>query len=187
MNSVLAVQLKRLGDLVLTTPALGILRELYPAAKFTLLIDRHSGALAPAVAGVDQVWVYKGTKPVWIDLLKSRFDLCLDFTGNDRSALVSLLSKAPRRVGFGFVARRPIRSWAYTQLVSSPPREKHTVDHYLDLIRSLKAVDSEAGIALLISEQTKSGVSRLMSELSLPSIRDQHGERTIGWQTVGRR
>jgi ADP-heptose:LPS heptosyltransferase len=167
MNSVLVVQLKRLGDLVLTTPALGILRDLYPEAKITLLVSRHARALIPAIAGVDQVWVYKGTMPVWLDLLKSRFDLCLDFTGNDRSALVSLLSKASRRVGFSFVARRPIRSWAYTQLVHSPVREKHTVDHYLDLIRSLKTFDSDPGIALRLPEQTKSAVSELMSGLPL--------------------
>ena len=169
MNSVLAVQLKRLGDLVLTTPALSILRKLYPAAKITLLIDRHSRSMAPAIVGVDQVWVYKGAKPVWIDLLKNRFDLCLDFTGNDRSALVSLLSKASMRLGFGFVAKRPIRSLAYTRLVPSPVRERHTVDHYLDLIRPLNAFDSEADIVLRLPEQTKNAVSGLMNELFLPS------------------
>jgi ADP-heptose:LPS heptosyltransferase len=168
MSSILVVQLKRLGDLVLTTPALGILRKLYPAAKITLLIDRHSRALASAIVGVDQVWVYKGAKLVWIDLLKNGFDLCLDFTGNDRSAMVSLLSKAPRRLGFSFVARRPIRSLAYTQLVPSPVRERHTVDHYLDLIRSLKAFDSEPDIAISLPEQIKKAVPGLMSQLSLP-------------------
>jgi ADP-heptose:LPS heptosyltransferase len=169
MNSVLVVQLKRLGDLVLTTPALSILRKLYPAAKITLLIDRHSRALAPAIVGVDHVWVYRGTKSIWTNLLKTRFDLCLDFTGNDRSALVSLLSKAPRRIGFKFLVRRPIRSWAYTELIPSPARDKHTVDHYLDLIHSLATFDSEVDIALRLPDQTKSTVSRLISELSLPS------------------
>jgi len=112
MNSVLVVQLKRLGDLLLTTPALGTLRKLYPKAKITLLIDRHSRHLAPAITGVDQIWVFRGTKSIWMNLIKTRFDLCLDFTGNDRSALFSVLSKAPRRIGFSFVARRAIRSWA---------------------------------------------------------------------------
>jgi heptosyltransferase III len=169
MNSVLVVQLKRLGDLVLTTPALSILRKLYPAAKITLLIDRHSRAMAPAIAGADQVWVYSGAKSVWMNFLKSRFDLCLDFTGNDRSALFSFLSKAPKRVGFSFLARRPIRSWAYTQLVSSPTRDKHTVDHHLDLIRSLATFDSDADISLHLPEQTKNRLSQLIRELSLPS------------------
>jgi ADP-heptose:LPS heptosyltransferase len=169
MNSVLVIQLKRLGDLVLTTPALSLLRKLYPTTKITLLIDRHSRALAPAITGVDQIWVYRGTKSIWMNLLQTRFDLCLDFTGSDRSALFSLLSKAPKRIGFSFLAKRPIRSWAYTQLVFSPVRDKHTVDHYLDLIRSLATFESGVDITLHLPEQTKNSVSFLKRELSLHS------------------
>ena len=33
MNSILVVQLKRLGDVILTTPALNALRKLYPEAR----------------------------------------------------------------------------------------------------------------------------------------------------------
>ena len=169
MKSVLVVQLKRLGDLLLTTPALGILRELYPKAKITLLIDRHSRALAPAIAGVDQIWVFRDTKSVWIKLIKTGFDLCLDFTGNDRSALFSFLSRAPRRIGFSFIAKRAIRPWAYSQLVLSPVRDKHTVDHYLDLVRSLATFDSEPDISLQVPAQIKNSVTRLSGELSLPT------------------
>ena len=169
MNSVLVVQLKRLGDLLLTTPALGTLRELYPKAKITLLIDRHSRALAPAIAGVDQIWVFKGAKAIWMNLIKTGFDLCLDFTGNDRSALFSFLSKAPRRIGFSFIAKRSIRLWAYSQLVFSPVRDRHTVDHYLDLVRSLAAFDSEPDISLHVPAQTKRSVTLLSNALSLPA------------------
>jgi ADP-heptose:LPS heptosyltransferase len=169
MNSVLVVQLKRLGDLVLTTPALNILRKLYPTAGITLLIDRHSHALAPAIAGVDQIWVSRGPEPVWANLLKARFDLCLDFTGNDRSALFSFFSKAPRRIGFSFLAKRPFRSLAYTELVPSPVRDKHTVDHYLDLVHSLANFDSGADITLQLPDQIRESVSLLSNEFSLPA------------------
>jgi hypothetical protein len=39
MNSILVVQLKWLGDVILTTPALDALRKSYPKAQITLLID----------------------------------------------------------------------------------------------------------------------------------------------------
>jgi len=169
MNSVLAVQLKRLGDLVLTTPALNLLRKLYPASEITLLIDLHSHALAPAIAGVDQIWVHRGPKSIWMNLLKAGFDLCLDFTGNDRSALVSLFSKAPRRIGFSFLARRPFRSLAYTRLVSSPVREKHTIEHYLDLVRSLANSDSGSDITLRLPDRVRQSVVLLSNEFSLPA------------------
>src|SRR6516162_988324 len=169
MNSVLVVQLKRLGDLVLTTPALNILRKLYPRAEITLLIDWHSHALAPAIAGVNQIWAYRGPNSIWINLFKAGFDLCLDFTGNDRSALVSLFSKAPRRIGFSFLARRPFRSLAYTRLVSSPVREKHTIEHYLDLVRSLANSDSGSDITLRLPDRVRQSVVLLSNEFSLPA------------------
>ena len=168
MNAILVIQLKRLGDLVLTTPALSILRRVYPAAKITLLIDRDSRALAPAIPAVDQVWIYRYSKSFWINLFKARFDLCLDFTGNDRSALFSLLSKAPKRIGFGFVARRPIQPWAYSQLVPSSVRDRHTVDHYLDLMRPFADFDSDVKIELHLPRQARNTVAELINGLSLP-------------------
>jgi len=139
MKSVLAVQLKRLGDLILTTPALLALRQTMPQARITLLIDRYSEELAPALPMVDEIFIYdrKRSLPIWLKLLFREYDYCLDFTGNDRSALVAFFSKAAERVSFSFVARQRHRSWIYTDLVSSSVRDLHTIDHYLDLSRFL--------------------------------------------------
>ena len=49
MKSILIVQLKRLGDLILTTPALAALREKHPGSQVTLLIDQYSRDLVPAL------------------------------------------------------------------------------------------------------------------------------------------
>src|SRR5258708_19896295 len=135
MKLVLAVQLKRLGDLILTTPALVALRQTMPQARITLLIDRYSEELAPALSMVDEIYTYdrKRSLPIWLKLLFREYDYCLDFTGNDRSALVAFFSKAPDRVSFSFVARRRHRAWIYTDLVSSSVPDLHTIDPYLSL------------------------------------------------------
>jgi ADP-heptose:LPS heptosyltransferase len=94
MKSILIVQLKRLGDLILTTPALAALREKHPGSQVTLLIDQYSRDLAPALQHIDEVLVYerKRSFPIWFQLLRREFDLCIDCTGTDRSALISFLS-----------------------------------------------------------------------------------------------
>ena len=157
MNSILVIQLKRLGDVILTTPALRELRKLYPQAHITLLLDQHSAAVAPAIVDVDEIWIYNRNASfnLWLDLVRRGFDLCLDFTGNDRSALVSFLSKAAQRIGFSFVAKRAARSWVYTHLVQSPVREKHTADHYIDLIRFLGDFVPESGVSLRLTESVE--------------------------------
>ena len=171
MNSILVVQLKRLGDVILTTPALDALRKSYPKARITLLIDHHSSELAPAITDVDEVWIYqrKASFRLWLDLVRCGFDLCLDFTGNDRSALVTFLSKAAQRIGFSFVAKRPIRSWVYTRLVQSPVREKHTVDHYMDLVRSLGSSGlAVAHVSLRLPDSVERSAETLRREIGLP-------------------
>lgn len=47
---ILVVQLKRLGDLVLTTPALAALRQQKPGCRITLAVSRSSADLLPLVA-----------------------------------------------------------------------------------------------------------------------------------------
>lgn len=171
MNSILVVQLKRLGDVILTTPALNALRKLYPEARITLLIDYHSAELAPAIADVNEVLIYNRNASfnLWLDLVRRGFDLCLDFTGNDRSALVSFFSKAAQRVGFSFVAKRAIRSWVYTHLVQSVVREKHTVDHYFDLVRSLgDSGSATGGISLRLPDSVERSAETLRREIGLP-------------------
>src|ERR1700733_10567671 len=170
MNSILVIQLKRLGDVILPTPALQDLRKLYPQAQITLLLDKHSAAVAPAIADVNEIWIYNrnASFTLWFDLVRRGFDLCLDFTGNDRSALVSFFSKAVQRVGFSFVARRAARSWGYTDLVQSPVREKHTADHYLDLIRFLGDFGSERVLSLHLPEGIERSAEKLRRQLGVP-------------------
>jgi ADP-heptose:LPS heptosyltransferase len=169
MKSVLAVQLKRLGDLILTTPALVALRQAMPQAKITLLIDRYSEELVPALPMVDEIWTYdrRRSLPIWLKLLFREYDYCFDFTGNDRSALVAFLSKAADRVSFSFVARRRHRAWIYTDLVSSSVRDLHTIDHYLDLSRFIGFSGPTPEPTINLPEDVIRAVPEILREIDL--------------------
>ena len=53
---VLAIQLKRIGDLILTTPALSALAA--SGARISLLVDSGCASLLPAIDGLDEKLVY---------------------------------------------------------------------------------------------------------------------------------
>ncbi len=135
---ILALQLKRIGDLVLTAPALAVLRRRFPAARITLAVGEGCAELLPAIPGIDER-LAGSNWTTWRRLISTRFDVCLDFTGNDRSAFFTLLSRARQRVAFESVKRSRTRALAYNRLVDSPVREHHTIDHYLHLLRGLDA------------------------------------------------
>ena len=137
---ILALQLKRIGDLILTTPALAALRQAIPEARISLVVADACGELLPAIEGLDRGLVFQRQEwntEVWKTAFATRFDACLDFTGNDRSALLTGLSMARRRLTFDWVQKSKWRALSYRQFIGSPVRERHTVDHYLDLARAL--------------------------------------------------
>ena len=166
---ILAIQLKRLGDLVLTTGALRSLRQAYPAAQVCLLIDEYAEELAPAIEGVDETWVYRRKRilGLWPRLVGASFDVCLDFTGTDRSALATFLSKAPKRIGVRKRGQRPLRDWVYNASATSGVRDVHTVDLYLDVVRQLNGAAPPAEPSLRLPEAVITSAHGLVQELGV--------------------
>ena len=151
---VLALQLKRIGDLILTTPALAAVREAFPKARISLVVADACGELLPAIEGIERGLVFRRRElntGVWKAAFANRFDACLDFTGNDRSALLTGLSMARRRLTFEWVRKSKWRALSYHQFIASPVRERHTVDHYLDLARGLGGDLEEPEIGAMAS------------------------------------
>jgi ADP-heptose:LPS heptosyltransferase len=136
---ILALQLKRIGDLVLTTPALRALRTAWPDANITLGVMDGTAALLAAIPFAQSGIVFgrgRGWTP-WQQVLAGGWDMCCDFTGNDRSALATALSRAKKRVGFEWVRRNRLRALAYNAWSPSKVREVHTARHYLDLVAAV--------------------------------------------------
>ena len=165
---ILALQLKRIGDLILTTPALWALRQNLPKAHIVLAIDSGCREMIPALDFVDEVLVHERhgqNSRVWRHLLLRHYDLCLDFTGTDRSALFGVLSKAGRRITFEWVQRSRFRHIFYKQFVASSVRENHTVDHYLHLLRALDIpLPANAPIVLHLPEWAPRKARQLLAE-----------------------
>src|SRR5271154_3289448 len=126
---VLVLQLKRIGYLILTAPALWALRENLPKAHIVLAVEGGSRELLPAIDYVDNTLVYErrgDNGHLWRHLLLRHYDVCLDFTGTDRSALFTVLSKAGRRITFEWVQRSRFRHVFYNEFIASSVRENHT-------------------------------------------------------------
>ena len=133
MPGLLVLQLKRIGDAVLTAPALGALRAAWPEARITLVLAGAAGELGPLFTGADEVLVWQASGlnlPLLHRVQELSPGLVLDFTGTDRSALLSLISGAPVRAGYGKFAGGLLRSIACTVTCEAPVRELHTIDFH---------------------------------------------------------
>jgi len=122
-KSILVIQLRRLGDVILTTPALEALKKRYPSAKLDFLVEAPG---AEAVAGhpaIDEILTYDAEGPAqalrWaLKIRARRYDWVIDFLANPRTALITVLSGATVRAGPAHVARR----WAYNHRMLQPDR-----------------------------------------------------------------
>jgi predicted lipopolysaccharide heptosyltransferase III len=138
---ILLLQLKRIGDLILTTPAIAALRQTYPDPHITLAVSNECAQLLPAIWNVNRVLIARrNLRDVAMvsSVAGKRFDYCVDFTRNDRSAFLTLLSGARRRVASYRVREQSkTRARVYTDLVGVRVRDMHTIDYNLALLDPL--------------------------------------------------
>ncbi|PZR78473.1 MAG: hypothetical protein DLM52_02855 [Chthoniobacterales bacterium] len=95
----------------------------------------------PAIRQVDQTFVFKrGVRDLIVSrkLRASGFDCVIDFTRNDRSASLALLSGAPQRIVTDRLRRKsPVRARVYTEFADCAMPKMHTVDYNLALLHPL--------------------------------------------------
>ncbi len=177
---ILLLQLKRIGDLILTTPAVRCLRDQFPDARLALVADSSCASLLGCIA-VDERWTYTkgagssglfGRGPnAWLGqgLLASGADWVVDFTGNDRSACLATFSFSKRRVTFERFRRKAFRQYLYTDFVQSSVRERHTADHYTDLLLPLGVRRENVSLDLRLSDQHLAEARELLAKAGVPN------------------
>jgi predicted lipopolysaccharide heptosyltransferase III len=149
---ILLIQLKRIGDLILTTPAIAAIRDALPTAKISLAVSRDGEQLLPAISGVERAFVMRGNlldAPKWLGVGSRRFDYCVDFTHNDRAAYLALASGARHRITAKYVElQSKVRSRFYNRLLPCPVRVLHTIDYHLALLEPLGIRDASRELRL---------------------------------------
>ncbi len=137
---ILVLQLKRIGDAILTAPALGTLRAALPDAQITLVLAGAAAPLGRAFAMVEQTLGYQAgaeARACWKRVLLGKYDAVLDFSGTDRSATLARLSRAPLRIGYAKDVKNWLRRRAYTALSEASVRHLHTIDLHHALVARL--------------------------------------------------
>src|SRR4029450_11829727 len=78
-------------------------RANFPSAQMTLAISSESADFLPAIPNVNRILLVRRNLrdlALFLRLARERFDYCIDFTRNDRSALLAFLSGARKRIDY---------------------------------------------------------------------------------------
>lgn len=134
----LIIQLRRLGDVLLTTPVIDVLKEHFPDAQVDFLTEEAFVDVLVDNPKLSTIFILN--KDSWHEQLtllrrirKNKYDYVLDFFGNPRSSWWSFFSGAKKRVGYTY----PVRQYLYNIRVTPDPRPKYVIDFKMDLLKPL--------------------------------------------------
>lgn len=141
VRKILLIRLRRIGDVVLTTPAVTLLRQEFPEAEIAYIVDEPYRDLVEGHPSLDTIIVLPRKLGIR-DFLrrlrrirKSRYDVLIDFHGGPRAALITLLSKAKRKFGYRIKYKHLIYDFA----VPRKPEKgfMHSAEGHIGLVKAL--------------------------------------------------
>lgn len=157
ITSVLIIQLAGLGDMVLATPAVHALRQLYPAASLSLLTNSRSAEIISGCPDIDEVFVLRGITNLFktAGFLRGRhFDIVINL-----ARLYSLAGVMKMFVLFCLIhgkywVGRDTDGKGFFYHLKIPEKlndQKHEAESKLDIMRALGAAVNEVNFYLKFS------------------------------------
>jgi len=131
VGSILCIRIDRMGDLVITIPALKAIKENFKGARVVLLVKKDNERLAKMMPYADEVLIYEGF-PAFLKKIKSRrFDIAVDFLMDYtvRTTFLAYASGAGIKAGFDILGRG-----RFYDISFAPEPENKTTSEYTSLL-----------------------------------------------------
>lgn len=163
-NKILIVRLDRLGDFILTLPAIKAIKNNFPQAKISLLVRPFLKEFAASLPYISQVFVYNPNEvflkklKLFKNLRRQKFDLAIDFmyAPDIKPALFTLLSGAKQRIGFGI----GLKSFFLTKIVPRTKHLKYEGERHLDIIYAMGLKISPKSFKIELNQKVVSQVKK---------------------------
>lgn len=184
--NILIVKLSAIGDVIHTLPALAGLRDLYPGAHITWVVEESASGLLKNHPYLDSLLISR--RKQWskdlrsgrliaagrdirsfLKTLRSRpYDLVIDFHGLFKSSMLVFLSRGKRKLGYDSL--QELSGLFLTEKIYED-MTKHAVDRYLDFLSYLGAENQPARFVLPRDKAAEDSVRNL---LKMHHLEDKH-------------
>ena len=175
-RNILVVRTDRIGDVVLTTPAIKALREEYPGARISILVTPATWDLVYGNPYIDEILVddrslqHKGIFGFWRlarEIRTKQFDLAIIYHTKRRYNLACYFGGISYRLGyknekFGFLLSNPVND----------PRvsgNKHEAEHCLDLLKIIGINKEEMDMFVPLQKDAEDWADNWLKEHNLRS------------------
>ena len=176
--NILIVKLSAVGDVIHTLPSLAALRRLYPEAHITWAVEEAAADIVRNHPDLDRVLVsrrkawqkaikrgslrepLRGIRTFIADLRDRDYDVVIDFHGLFKSAVLVLLSRGRRKIGYD--SFQEMSGLFYSEKIRED-MSKHAVDRYLDFPLHLGAVPGKREFRIATGPENKRKVDELLA------------------------
>jgi heptosyltransferase-1 len=174
------IQPSRIGDIVFSLPTLAGLRRIFPQAHIAWLVDERCRDLVEGHPDLDEAiiipfktieqairdrqWgvLHQTYRRLKRELRQRSFDLSLDLHGLAKSALLVLMAGARFRIGSANTNGMKELSGFFSREIPPRPRDVHTVERNLALIRFLEGAEESPSFNLKSSFQERAEVRAIL-------------------------
>lgn len=164
-SKILIVRLRRAGDIIMTTPAVTLLRKHFPAAKLAYLVEEPFRRLVEGNPDLDRV-IAVSPKPPFADFIRlirevrhEAYDILIDLHGGPRASWITFWSGAKVKAGYEIKGKRFLYDVRVSRRGTGGP--VHSVQNHANLVRALGAEFDDSEIP----------------PLSLPAAKPEEAER----------
>lgn len=173
-KKILVVRTDRIGDVILTTPAIKALRNAYPEAHITVLVTPMTKELVEGNECIDEVLVddrhgvhngLKGYLKLIAEIRHKQFDCALIYHTKKRTNALCFLSGIPVRIGyknnkFGFLLTVPLEDKRHRG-------EQHEAQYCLDVLKELDIDARDLSLYVPVNERSLQWVSQFQTEYAI--------------------
>lgn len=167
-HAILIVQLRRLGDVLMTTPAIRALREAFPSAKIDFLTERPSQQLLENNPHISRVIAipskrsFSQNATLVRELRSQKYDWVIDFNGLPSSAILSWLTGANTRLGINHRGRGLL----YSHRIPFP-NAKYSAQNKLEMLRALDVASPNIALEFFVSQSDSKWASTVLNSLHI--------------------
>jgi len=175
IKNILVIRTDRIGDVILTTPAIRALRRAFPDARMSLLVSPLTLDLVQGNSDIDEVLLDEryGRHAGWLgfwrlvkDIRGRHFDTAVNFHTKKRTNLLCFLAAIPRRIGyhnnkFGFLLTERVAD-------VRPQGLKHESVYCLDVLKPLGVSAGDAEVLIPVQPQAEEWAERFFQNFDVP-------------------
>jgi heptosyltransferase-3 len=174
IKKILVIKFRHIGDVLLTVPTIRALKETFPDASVSVLVNSGTEDVLSGNPLIDELIVFnRAIKDLsalkrfikeirFLKEIRARsFNMAVDLTGGDRAAIVSFLSGARYRLAANTGEKKPIgKKHLYTHLADIDKR-KHMVLQNLDVVGHFGISTNNLNVDFFIPDNARASVKRI--------------------------